>query len=29
MIELQPWQMTAESVESLDLDTEELAQIRY
>jgi Tfp pilus assembly protein PilX len=29
MIEFQPWQMTSESVESLDLDADELGQIRY
>lgn len=29
MIEIQPWQMTAESVESLNLDPDELKQIRY
>jgi len=29
MIEIQPWQMTAESVESLDLPADELARIKY
>jgi Tfp pilus assembly protein PilX len=29
MIEIQPWQMTTESVESLNLPAEELAQIKY
>lgn len=29
MIEIQPWQMTSESVESLNLDADELKQIRF
>lgn len=29
MIDIQPWRMTSESVESLNLDTDELAQIKF